>query len=173
MRKKKYDTIKGVLIFMVVLGHMLITYDYLPRYQYNPVLGAIYIVHMPLFFIIAGYFSKKSKNLNILKYLTIFLFMNTTFSLYDYLFYGRVEVFTLLYSSWFILILMLYRLLIKNKYISKLLLKKYSLIPIVIISLISGFIFKNIQIVRFFSFFYFCRTNCHLYNCLFHYGVRS
>ena len=155
MRKKKYDTIKGVLIFMVVLGHMLITYDYLPRYQYNPVLGAIYIIHMPLFFIIAGYFSKKSKNLNILKYLTIFLFMNTTFSLYDYLFYGRVEVFTLLYSSWFILILMLYRLLIKNKYISKLLLKKYSLIPVVIVSLLSGFIFKNIQIVRFFSFFYF------------------
>ena len=65
MRKHNYDTLKGILIFLVVLGHMLITYEYLPKDNYNPIISGIYIIHMPMFFIISGYFSKKSSNHNL------------------------------------------------------------------------------------------------------------
>lgn len=155
MRKNNYDIYRGVLIFLVVLGHMLITYDYLPKTNYNVILSSIYIIHMPMFFIVSGYFSKNRKNSGLLMCLSIFLFMNTSFSLFNYLFYGRVDIFTLQYSSWFILLLLLYRTMIKNKYITNLILKKYSIVFILSVSLFSGLLFKNIEIVRFFSFFYF------------------
>ena len=155
MRKHNYDIFKALLIFLVVLGHMLTTYDYLPKASYNGLLSCIYIIHMPMFFIVSGYFSKKVDNSRLIKYLLIFIFMNTSFSLFNYLFYGTIDVFTILYSSWFILILFLYRILIKNKTINNLIYKKYSIIIIFFISLCSGLIFKNIEIVRFFSFFYF------------------
>ncbi len=151
MREHNYDIFKALLIFLVVLGHMLITYDYLPKESYNGLLSAIYIIHMPMFFIVSGYFSKKTNNSRLLNYLFIFLFMNTSFSLFNYLFYGQIDIFSIIYSSWFILLLFLYRLIIKNKTITNLICKKY----IIIISLCSGLLFKNIEIVRFFSFFYF------------------
>ncbi|MBQ3435903.1 MAG: acyltransferase family protein [Bacilli bacterium] len=77
MRKNNYDIYRGVLIFLVVLGHMLITYDYLPKTNYNVILSSIYIIHMPMFFIVSGYFSKNRKNSGLLMCLSIFLFMNT------------------------------------------------------------------------------------------------
>ena len=155
MRKHNYDTLKGILIFLVVLGHMLMTYDYLPKANYNPIISGIYIIHMPMFFIISGYFSKKSSNHNLLKYLLIFLFMNTSFSLFDYIFYRKTNIFSFLYSSWFIFSLFLYRIIINNKYIKDLINKKYSIFFIFFISLCSGFIFKNIEIIRFFTLFYY------------------
>lgn len=155
MRKNNYDIYKAILIFLVVFAHMLITYDYLPKANYNIILSTIYIIHMPMFFIISGYFSKKVNNKKLLTYLLIFIFMNTSFSLFNYLFYGKIDLFTIQYSSWYILLLFIYRIIVSNKYISNIINKKYSIIFILIISLCSGFIFKNIEIVRLFSFFYF------------------
>lgn len=52
-----WDNLKGVLIFLVVLGHFL--YDFgdigLSRY----IVGTIYMFHMPAFIFISGYFSKR------------------------------------------------------------------------------------------------------------------
>lgn len=50
------DLIKGFTILLVVLGHI---------YQYNnPIKIWIYSFHMPLFFIISGFFAKNNINLN-------------------------------------------------------------------------------------------------------------
>ena len=155
MRKHNYDIFKALLIFLVVLGHMLTTYDYLPKASYNELLSCIYIIHMPMFFIVSGYFSKKVSNSRLLKYLLVFLFMNTSFSLFNFLFYGQIDVFSILYSSWFILLLFLYRVIIRNKTINRVLSDKYSIIIVFFVSLCSGLVFNNIEIVRFFSFFYF------------------
>ena len=48
-RINKYDNLKGLAIIFIVLGHMC----------FFPVLkNVIYIVHLPIFFFVAGYFSK-------------------------------------------------------------------------------------------------------------------
>lgn len=48
-RINKYDNLKGLAIILIVLGHMCLF----------PVLkSVIYIIHLPIFFFVAGYFSK-------------------------------------------------------------------------------------------------------------------
>lgn len=55
-RNRSVDAIKGVLIFTVVLGHML-----LGTLDNNPVRFLIYSFHMPAFFFISGYLLDKNK----------------------------------------------------------------------------------------------------------------
>lgn len=49
-RNKSIDTLKGLLIFTVVLGHVL-----LGAIDGNPLRYLIYSFHMPVFFFISGY----------------------------------------------------------------------------------------------------------------------
>ncbi len=55
-RDRYWDVVKGVLIILVILGH-LIQYGVGGDYWHHPLFKAIYIFHMPLFMIISGYFS--------------------------------------------------------------------------------------------------------------------
>ena len=60
-RNGYFDFVKGVTIFLVVFGHALqyrSGYDYLASELYwdNPIMKAIYSMHMPLFAAISGYF---------------------------------------------------------------------------------------------------------------------
>ena len=56
-RDYRLDSIKGLLIILVILGHLIIALD-----NYNvinhSVMGLIYIFHMPLFILISGYLTK-------------------------------------------------------------------------------------------------------------------
>lgn len=53
------DSLKGILIFLVVLGHVL-----LPLQQLDPVISGayelIFLFHMPLFVFVSGFFSKRT-----------------------------------------------------------------------------------------------------------------
>ena len=54
-RINKYDNLKGIGIFLIVLGHML----FLTGHRSVEFLhDFIYIIHLPIFFFVAGYFSK-------------------------------------------------------------------------------------------------------------------
>jgi fucose 4-O-acetylase-like acetyltransferase len=54
-RNEAFDAMKGMLIILVILGHVL-----LGSISENPVREMIYFFHMPLFLAITGYFTKKS-----------------------------------------------------------------------------------------------------------------
>ena len=155
MRKHNYDTLKGLLIILVVFAHMLVTYDYYPNNNYKWIINLIYCIHMPLFFMITGHFSKKIEWKKIINYLVIFLFMNTSFIIFDYLFYGNFDILTIKYSSWYILFIAIYRLILYNKKIADIFLKKYSVVIIFLLSIISGFFIKNFILSRLLVFFYF------------------
>ena len=59
-REKKWDFLRGIAIFLVLLGHSIQWMD--PDWQHNPLFEGIYSFHMPLFMFISGYFlSKTSK----------------------------------------------------------------------------------------------------------------
>lgn len=60
-RDYSFDFCKGVLIFLVVYGHVL-PYYLNENYLSNGVYTLIYSFHMPAFFIISGFFSRKAVN---------------------------------------------------------------------------------------------------------------
>jgi fucose 4-O-acetylase-like acetyltransferase len=62
-RNQYLDFSKGVLIFLVVWGHLIQAFGYthLGFYE-DPLFKAIYLFHMPLFIAISGYLSYKSIN---------------------------------------------------------------------------------------------------------------
>ena len=72
VRKYNYDNLKGILIFLVVLGHLLYSNEY-NNIVGNILLRLIYSFHMPVFMIISGHFSKKTNKDNFYKYIFLFI----------------------------------------------------------------------------------------------------
>lgn len=56
-RDLRLDTIKGLLIILVVMGHVITGLDNVNVINHG-VMGLIYIFHMPLFILISGYLTK-------------------------------------------------------------------------------------------------------------------
>lgn len=63
-RNLYYDFVKGVLIFLVILGHSIqyLEFNLTSNTYYNSLFKFIYMFHMPLFLGISGYFSYSSIN---------------------------------------------------------------------------------------------------------------
>lgn len=63
-RDTYWDTIKALLIFLVVLGHVVQFFMYMSTgsmdFWRSPIFKGIYIFHMPLFMLISGFFAAKS-----------------------------------------------------------------------------------------------------------------
>ena len=57
MRDLSFDYLKGLLIFLVILGHSIIYIEGVDCY-YDPLWKSIHTFHMPLFVLISGYFFK-------------------------------------------------------------------------------------------------------------------
>lgn len=155
MRNIKLDNIKGALIFLVVFAHMLITYRYIEFSKYNEIIHVIYFFHMPIFFLIAGELSKKIDIKRIKYYGIIFLLMQESFIIYDYFVYGSFSLYKIAYSSWFILFLLLYRMIIYSKTINHFFTRKYSVLITFIIVVSLGFLHTYESVHRFLYFFLF------------------
>lgn len=56
-RDNRIDSLKGLLIILVVLGHVITTLDN-NNIINHAVMGVIYVFHMPLFILISGYLTK-------------------------------------------------------------------------------------------------------------------
>ncbi len=152
-RKYEYDNLKGILIYLVVLGHLLISFTHETSKLTLMITSFIYTFHMPIFFIVSGYFSKKKiTKENAIKLLLIFILMNVSFSFYDYLIFGKMQLFAFKYASWYILLLLIYRLIINNKYTE--VFRKKPFIVFIISLLIGGlfqFINTDLFILRIFE----------------------
>ena len=59
-RDNRIDSLKGLLIILVVLGHFITTLDN-SNIINHAVMGLIYVFHMPLFILVSGYFTKSPK----------------------------------------------------------------------------------------------------------------
>ena len=56
-RDIRIDTLKGLLIILVILGHVITTMDNISTANHS-IMGLIYIFHMPLFILLSGYLTK-------------------------------------------------------------------------------------------------------------------
>lgn len=60
-RDNRIDTLKGLLIILVILGHIIIAADNANTLN-HAVMGLIYVFHMPLFILVSGYLTKNPDN---------------------------------------------------------------------------------------------------------------
>ncbi len=57
-REEKWDFLRGIAIFLVLLGHSIQWTD--PEWKHNLLFEGIYSFHMPLFMFVSGYFLRKN-----------------------------------------------------------------------------------------------------------------
>ena len=116
-RNKQIDIIKGLLIFLVVLGHFVWEF-----HKYSPVGVSIYdsiynvilSFHMPAFIFLSGYLSKhidsqRENELYLLYPFICFQIVNIVFTYLTGYGRGNRDFFTPIYQNWYILALFYWR----------------------------------------------------------------
>lgn len=156
IRYVSWDNIKGILIFLVVLGHFLLNIRdsfWLNNFIFN----FIYMFHMGAFVFVSGYFSKSenSSSFNsLLNYIIAYVILQSGFIFWQFPNINSGSLFEPLYSAWYILALVIWR--ISTPYLSKI---KYILPILYVASLFSIFNpninmqFGIIKIIAFYPFF--------------------
>src|SRR5690606_4345837 len=77
----KLSNIKGLLIFLVVFGHLMELY----KREYNEIFVFIYSFHMPLFILISGYFAKNVKLWKIINLILLYGIFQTFFNWFQFI----------------------------------------------------------------------------------------
>ncbi|MBP7176299.1 MAG: CapA family protein [Thermoclostridium sp.] len=110
-----WDNLKGILIFLVVLGHYLWTY--LGFGMAGGLVSFIYIFHMPAFIMISGFLSKSERSRSkqsLIRLAVIYVVFNIALMLLSALmFKSTFQLLTPSYSAWFLLSLIVWRAVIK------------------------------------------------------------
>ena len=156
MAKRNYafDNLKGILIYLVLLGHLTFSFSHANTEFGLKLTSFIYFFHMPLFLSISGYFSKKKiKKETMIQLLLLFLFMNVSYTIYDYLVTGRFQLFIFKYSSWYILLLLLYRLVLRNSRVVDFIKKRsaFILTTSLLVAVFTGYFKADLFILRIFE----------------------
>lgn len=161
-RDPYWDNIKGLLIFLVVLGHFL--WDYRNQGFARYIVEFIYFFHMPAFIFVAGYLSKSSRSRSrhsILRLIIIYFIFNTALMFFSYFIEGTsFFLITPYYSAWFLLSLIVWRWLINH--LSKI---PHLLLISLVVSILVGFwndITNVLAISRTIAFFPFFAFGYHL-----------
>lgn len=157
IRDNSWDNIKGVLILFVVFGHCL--YGLQSKTVNSIIVEYIYFFHMPAFVFVSGYFSKsersRSKNA-ILTLIIAYIICMLPFMINAMVKGDSIKIFSPYYSSWYLLALIIWRLV--TPYIINV---KHILIKITIFSVLIGFFetvselspFAIRKVVMFYPFF--------------------
>lgn len=120
-----FDNAKGILIFLVVFGHMIEYSVFRTTDIVKYVYSGLYIFHMPVFIFISGYFSKKNNEKKVVQlFLTYILWQMVIYPLFSSIALGtsyREELnplFSPKTTYWYILSLIAWKVI--TPYLSKL-----------------------------------------------------
>lgn len=133
-----WDTLKGILIVLVVLGHCGTAVG-------QNLISLIYAFHMPLFILVSGYFSKKSDVMNWGGYkrlIIIYFVFDVMYLSLDISagYYSIQRILSPSFALWYILSLIYWRLILQFIPSSMLEKKKIVLIAVFCVSILVGFI---------------------------------
>ena len=116
MEKKRsayFDTVKGILIVLVVFAHFLYSFaEDSPGSLVGLGVKFIYMFHMPAFVFVSGYFSRSTHSrgrAQQIRLLKAFFLLNGGYIVFKYLTAGSAHLLTPYYSSWYLLSLVLWR----------------------------------------------------------------
>ena len=152
-----WDNCKGFLIILVVFAHFL--YGLQEQRNWNSILvQIIYMFHMPAFVFVSGYFSKResSHNLRSILFLGVAYFLYTSGFILFNLHQGIPELSLTYpyYSAWYILALIIWRLL--TPYLAKI---RGVEVILIVISILSGYWtefdlkYTAVKVIVFYPFF--------------------
>jgi fucose 4-O-acetylase-like acetyltransferase len=145
-----WDNMKGILIFLVVLGHAL--YSFQNFSKINAIVDILYMFHMPAFVFISGYFSV-SKNSRSYKSLAPLFFAFLIFNTVHMMYAGTWHILSPYYSCWYLIALIFWRLITPH------LAKIKGILPmLLVISLIAGFwkdIDNTLAMARIITFYFY------------------
>lgn len=164
-RDYSFDALKGFLIILVIMGHAIQLSTDVGGWSLNPLFMVIYTFHMPLFIFISGYFSmsifrksiwyivtNKFKRLLLpsILFSSVICIIYFSSSVIDDVSLIR-KVYKCYKTYWYLInifsLSIIYRLALKNKYISMAFLAIYALLLIFYDHLPSYFL-KDCQIIR-------------------------
>lgn len=98
----KYSNVKGLLIFLVVLGHLLL----IVRGGMEPLILLIYSFHMPAFIFLNGFFAKNVNWKKVLNLLLLYIIFQSFYAIITYLtHYGELFSFrftTPIFHVWYL-----------------------------------------------------------------------
>ncbi|MEL7566584.1 MAG: CapA family protein [Dehalobacterium sp.] len=114
-RSMYWDNIKGILIFLVTLGHFL--WNYWGLGLAGSLVTFIYLFHMPAFIFVSGFFSKSDHSRSmesLFKLGVIYIIFNTAIMIFSFVLLNTsFQLITPSYSFWFLISLIIWRLTIK------------------------------------------------------------
>jgi len=156
-RNSYWDSVKTILIFSVVLGHMGTTLE-------ERVLSIIYAFHMPLFVFVSGFFTRKKDFgiywAEVIRLLTIFIVFDLAYLLIDFISSNDITLNRMLTPSfglWYIVSLVYWRSFIQ--FMPQAILKHSAIVIIlsILLALLVGFVPISTQLSfqRTFVFFPF------------------
>ena len=153
-RSAYWDNIKGILIFLVVFGHLLFDLQKLAPFL-NTLVDSIYLFHMPAFVFISGYFGKSKQACSpqaVIKLLFLYVIFNSAMGFN----YGFNSLLVPVYSCWYLLALVVWRIV--TPYVVSL---KYIVWLSFMVALLAGFypsINNTLSAARIIGFFpyYLC-----------------
>lgn len=109
-----WDTLKGGLMLLVVLGHFL--YNFQEGHKFiNYLVDSIYMFHMPVFVFISGYFSKSEHSRSkeaLMRLAVAYLLINGSLMLADAAIHHNINYGEPYYHCWYLLALIVWRLTI-------------------------------------------------------------
>lgn len=134
-RSSYWDSIKGVLIILVVFAHCL--YALQDKHINDLIVDSIYYFHMPAFVFVSGFFSKSERcrsRESILFLLIAYLLFMIPFIFWRTFNGSSIKLIHPYYSAWYLLALVVWRIIVP--YIAKF---KHPLIATVVFSVLVGF----------------------------------
>ena len=134
-RQVLFDNIKGLLILLVVFAHCIFDYTYIEHINF--IVVAIYCVHMPAFLFVSGYFSKSDNSRSkkvIVKFLLSYLIIISIYIIPDVIVNGKFRILSSYYSEWYLLALVIMRLIAPHLKKSK-----WTVVVLTCIAIISGY----------------------------------
>lgn len=164
-RNSTIDILKGIAIFLVVLGHLI--QNQIPNYDNNYIFKFIYSFHMPIFMIIAGFLACLSNNKSFKKLvIEKFIYLVIPFlSWHLFNYYSSQEDITLIqhminlikapdYGLWFLWVLWV--LFISFYFFTKINLQSIKLIYVILlISIIPLSKFLGFNLLKWYSIFFY------------------
>lgn len=167
IRNYKFDNIKFLLMFLVLLGHSL---ELFKGDERKLLYQIIYLFHMPAFIFITGYFAKFQPKKIIQRYVITYFVFQTIYQIFDAVVLEETLEFSLQYTKpywhlWFLMAAGMYLAMIPFINTEK---KKYQVVIIVIViltSLLAGYdktVGYTLTLSRFMTFMpffvigYFC-----------------
>lgn len=108
-----WDTMKGILIILVVLGHFLWDFTTSEHQSIEFFIVILYFFHMPAFVFISGYFSHSSHSRSvesIMKLAAAYILINGSFILADGAMHQSMNYIVPYYHCWYLLALIVWRL---------------------------------------------------------------